>query len=114
MTLHLSSRSDVSQALAPASPYAILGVFSLVLAFSPALMGMELSDRVASSEAAPIMERVNRTGKADRLQPAFGRGIGNPPIEPGASDHRLVHGCEPLVSSLVLSPLAQISARCLS
>jgi hypothetical protein len=114
MTLHLSSRSEVSQALAPASPYAILGVFSLLLAFSPALMGMELSDRVASSEATPVMESVNRTGKADRLQPVFGRGIVNPPIKPGASDHRLVHGCEPLVSSLVLSPLAQIPARCLS
>ena len=114
MTPHLSSQPDVSQALAPASPYAILAIFSLVVAFSPALMGMELSDRVTSSEAAPIMERVNRTGKADRLQPAFGRGIGNPPIEPGASDHRLTHGCEPLVSSLVLSPLARIPARCLS
>ena len=114
MTPHLSSRPDVSQALAPASPYAILAIFSLVVAFSPALMGMELSDRVTSSEAAPIMERVNRTGKADRLQPAFGRVIRNPPTGPGASDHRLVHGCEPLVSSLVLSPLAQISARCLS
>ena len=114
MTPHLSSRSDVSQALAPASPYAILGVFSLLLAFSPALMGMELSDRADSSEATPVVERVNRTGKTDRLQPAFGRGVANPPIEPGASDHRLTHGCEPLVSSLVRSPLAQISARCLS
>ena len=114
MTPHLSSRLEVPQALTPASPYAILGVFSLVVAFSPALMGMELSDRVASSEAAPVTESVNRTGKADRLQPAFGRGIGNPPIEPGASDHRLTQGCEPLVSSLVLSPLARIPARCLS
>jgi hypothetical protein len=114
MTPHLSSRPDVSQALAPASPYAILAVFSLVLAFSPALMGMELSDRADSSEATPVVERVNRTGKADRLQPVFGRGIGNPPIGPGASDHRLVHGCEPLVSSLVLSPLARIPGRCLS
>jgi len=110
MTPHLSSR----KALAPGSSYAILGVFSLLLAFSPALMGMELSDRADSSEAAPVVERVNRTGKADRLQPAFGRGIGNPPIGPGASDHRLTHGCEPLVSSLVLSPLARIPARCLS
>ena len=114
MTPHLSSRPDVSQALAPVSPYAILGVFSLLLAFSPALMGMELSDRADSSEATPVVERVNRTGKADRLQPAFGPGIGNPPIEPGASDHRLTHGCEPLVSPLVRSSLAQISARCLS
>ena len=114
MTPHLSSRHDVSQALAPASPYAILGVFSLIVAFSPALMGMELSDRADSSEAAPVVERVNRTGKADRLQPAFSRGIGNPPIVPGFSDHRLTHGCEPLVSSLARSPAAQISARCLS
>ena len=114
MAPHLSSRLEVPQALTHASPYAILGVFSLVVAFSPALMGMELSDGVASSEAAPVTESVNRTGKADRLQPVFGRGIVNPPIKPGASDHRLVHGCEPLVSSLVLSPLARIPARCLS
>ena len=115
MTPHMSSRPDVSQALARASPYAV-GAFSLVLAFSSTLIGMELSVSADSSEAAPVVERVNRTGKADRLQllPVFGRGAGNPSMGPGASDQRLVHGCEPLVSSLVRSPLAQIPARCLS
>jgi len=108
-----SSRPDVSQALARASPYAV-GAFSLILAFSSTLIGMELSVSADSSEAAPVVERVNRTGKADRLQPAFGWRIGNPPIGTGSSDHRLTHGCEPLVSSLVRSPLAQIPARCLS
>ena len=115
MTRHMSPRPDVSQALARASPYAV-GAFSLVFAFSSTLVGMELSVSVDSSGAAPVVEGVNRTGKADRLQllPAFGRGVGNPPVGPGASDQRLVHGCEPLVSSLVRSPLAQIPARCLS
>jgi hypothetical protein len=115
MTPHRSSRPDVSQALARASPYAV-GAFSLVLAFSSTLIGMELSVSVDSSEAAPVVERVNRIGKADRLQllPALGRDVGNPSVRPGASDQRLVHGCEPLVSSLVRSPLAQFPARCLS
>ena len=115
MTPHMSSRPDVSQALAPTAPYAV-GAFSLVFAFSSTLIGMELSVSAGSSEAAPVVERVNRTGKADRLPllPAFGRDVGNPSMGPGASDQRLVHGCEPLVSSLVRSPLAQIPARCLS
>jgi hypothetical protein len=114
MTPHMSPR-DVSQALTLASPY-LVGAFSLVLAFSSTLIGMELSVRADSSEAAPVVERVNRTGKADRLQllPAFGRSVRNPAMGPGASGQRLVHGCEPLVSSLVRSPLAQIPARCLS
>jgi hypothetical protein len=108
-------RPDVSQALAHASPYAV-GAVSLVLAFSSTLIGMELSVKADSSEATPVVERVNRTGKTDRLQllPAFGGGIGNPPMGPAASDQRLLHGCESLVSSLVRSPLAQIPARCLS
>jgi hypothetical protein len=115
MTPHMSPRLDVSQALALASPY-LVGAFSLVLAFSSTLIGMELSVRADSSEATPVVERVNRTGKADRLQPlpALGRSIGNPPMGAGASDQRLVHGCEAPVSSLIRSPLAQISARCLS
>jgi hypothetical protein len=115
MTPHMSSRPDASQALARASPYAV-GAFSLILAFSFTLIGLELSASVDPSEAAPVVERVNRTGKADRLQllPVFGRGVGNPSMGQGASDHQLVHGCEPLVSSLVRSPLAQIPARCLS
>ena len=115
MTRHPSPRPDASQALARASPYAV-GAFSLVLAFSTTLIGMELSVRADSSEVTPAVERVNRTGKADRLQllPAVGRGIGNPPIGPGAFDQRLVHGCEPVVSSLVSSSLAQIAGRCLS
>jgi hypothetical protein len=115
MTRHPSPRPDASQALARASPYAV-GACSLVLSFSSTLIGMELSVRADSSEATPIVERVNRTAKADRLQPlpAFGRGIGNPPMGPGVSNQRLVHGCEPPVSSLIRSPLAQIPARCLS
>ena len=111
MTPHMSSRPDVSQALARASPYAV-GAFSLVLAFSSTLIGMELSVRADSSEAAPVVERVNRTAKADRLQPL--PAFGNPPMGPGASNQRLVHGCEAPVSSLVRSPLAQIPSRCLS
>jgi hypothetical protein len=115
MTPHMSSRPTPSQALAPASPY-LVGAFSLVLAFSSTLIGMELSDRADSSEAAPVVEMVNRTAKADRLRllPAFGRGVGNRSLGPGASNQRLVHGCEPPVSSLIRSPLAKIPARCLS
>jgi hypothetical protein len=115
MTRHTSLRPDASQALALASPY-LVGAFSLVLAFSSTLIGMELSVRANSSEATPVVERVNRTGKADRLQPlpALGRSIGNPTMGPEASDQRLLHGCEPLVSSIIRSSLARIAGRCLS
>ena len=118
MTPQMSSPPGISQALAHASP-CVVGAFSLILSFSSTLIGTELSVRTVrtdSAEVTPVVEMVNRTGKADRLQllPAFGWGIGNPPIGPGAFDQRLVHGCEPLVSSLVRSPLAQIPARCLS
>jgi hypothetical protein len=83
MTPHILSRPDVPQALVRASPYAV-GAFSLVLSFSSTLIGMELSVSVDSSEAAPVVEKVNRTGKTDRLQllPVFGRGAGNPSLGP--------------------------------
>ncbi|MGA7485422.1 MAG: hypothetical protein WBW74_00570 [Xanthobacteraceae bacterium] len=64
---------------------------------------------------------VNRTLKGDRIPviPANSRNAVNGPIEMKAPlaptpKPRLLDGCEPMVSAIGQSPLAQIPGRCVS
>ena len=118
MPTHVSPRTDESRSpLAPASPY-VVGA-SVIFAFICIFVGIEPSVTTASSASsgsAAAVEKVNRTGKANRLPlfPAFGRNNVNPPMGARAPDQELFDGCESLVSALVRSPLGQMAGRCLS
>jgi hypothetical protein len=81
------------------------------------LIGLEVS----ATTAAPSLQRsepvVNRTLKGDRLPttPAKSRNAVNGPVEMKAPPApRLLDGCEPMVSAIGQSPLAQIAGRCVS
>ncbi len=74
---------------------------------------------VSATTAAPSLQRsdpvVNRTLKGDRLPltPAKSRNAVNGPFEIKAPP-KLLDGCEPMVSAIGQSPLAQIAGRCVS
>ena len=87
-----------------------------------AVMSFVIGLEVSATTAAPSVERaapmVNRTYKGDRLPliPAKSRNAVNGPFEkaPPAPKARLLDGCEPVVSAIGQSPLAQIAGRCVS
>jgi len=112
MPTHISPRtSECRSSLAPASLY-VAGAFFGFISF---FIGIEPSVTTASSGSAAV-EKVNRTGKANRLPlfPAFGRKPVNGLMGPRARDQELSDGCEALASPLAHSPLAQMAGRCLS
>ena len=110
----------------------LLGGCGAVCALAVAyfLLGVDVSTTTAATTSDPGVQTVNRALKADRLpmQPAFRlptipasksrRNAGNEQIEieiPGATPRQeLLDGCEPLVSPIGQSPLAQVAGRCVS
>ena len=67
-----------------------------------------------TKQPAPV---INRAHKGDRLPliPAKSRNAVNGPVEKApAPKPRLLDGCEPVVSAIGQSPLAQIPGRCVS
>jgi hypothetical protein len=90
------------------------------------LTGLEVSATTAAPSASQTSLTINRTLKSDRmpLVPMNGRNNGrnavNSPVETNApavvpaSKPRLLDGCEPMVSAIGQSPLAQIAGRCVS
>src|SRR5262249_14323663 len=86
------------------------------------VLGLEISATTAAPSAqsvAPVAPTVNRPLRADRLPlvPAVSRNAVNGPLElkrPPAVKPQLLDGCEPVVSSIGQSPLAQVPGRCVS
>ena len=84
------------------------------------VLGLEISATTAAPSASigQTAPTVNRTLKADRLPlvPSISRNAVNGPIETKRPPARpqLLDGCEPVVSSIGQSPLAQIPGRCVS
>ena len=85
------------------------------------LIGLEVSATTAAPSASQTSLTINRTLKSDRMQvtPANSRNAVNGPIEikapaAPAPKPRLLDGCEPMVSAIGQSPLAQIAGRCVS
>jgi len=99
-----------------------VGCGGAVIALATFLVGLEVS---AISTASPSLSRgapmVNRTLKSDRLPLVSSKSrnaVNGPsgtqaPAAP-APKPRLLDGCEPMVSAIGQSPLAQIPGRCVS
>jgi len=98
----------------------LVGCGGAVFAIAIFLVGLEVS----STTAAPSVARapmVNRTLKSDRmpLVSTKSRNAVNGPAEmkappAPAPKPKLLDGCEPVVSAIGHSPLAQIPGRCVS
>jgi hypothetical protein len=84
------------------------------------LIGLEVSATTAAPSLGQSVTTVNRTLKSDRMQvtPVNSRNAVNGPIEikapAPAPKPRLLDGCEPMVSAIGQSPLAQVAGRCVS
>lgn len=98
----------------------LVGGCGAALAMASFLIGLEVS----ATTAAPSIDRsgpvVNRTLKGDRLPliPSKSRNAVNGPTDikapAPASKPQLLDGCEPVVSAIGQSPLAQVAGRCVS
>ena len=97
-----------------------IGCSGAVVVLATFLVGLEVS---AISTASPSLSRtapmVNRTLKSDRLPLVLSksRNAVNGPAEippAPAPKPKLLDGCEPMVSAIGHSPLAQIAGRCVS
>jgi hypothetical protein len=96
-----------------------VGCCGAVFAVASFLIGLEVSATTAAPSTDRTATSVNRTLKGDRLPlvPGKSRNAVNGPLElkaPAASRPELLDGCEPVVSSIGQSPLAQIAGRCVS
>ena len=86
------------------------------------LIGLQVSATTAAPSAGQTSLTINRTLKSDRmpLVPAITRNAVNGPVETNAPTATpdpkplLLDGCEPMVSAIGESPLAQIAGRCVS
>ena len=86
------------------------------------LIGLQVSATTAAPSAGQTSLTINRTLKSDRmpLVPAITRNAVNGPVETNAPTATpdpkplLLDGCEPMVSAIGQSPLAQIAGRCVS
>ena len=100
----------------------LAGFGGAVFAVACFLIGLEVSATTAAPSASQTSLTINRTLKSDRmpLAPLKSRNAVNGPIETNApaatpaSKPRLLDGCEPMVSAIGQSPLAQIAGRCVS
>jgi hypothetical protein len=97
----------------------IVGCCGAAFAVASFLIGLEVSATTAAPSADRTATMVNRTLKGDRLPllPGKSRNAVNGPFElkaPPASKPQLLDGCEPVVSAIGQSPLAQIPGRCVS
>ena len=97
----------------------LVGCCGVVFAVASFLIGLEVSATTAAPSADRTATMVNRTLKGDRLPliPGKSRNAVNGPFElkaPPVAKPRLLEGCEPVVSAIGQSPLAQIPGRCVS
>jgi hypothetical protein len=95
-----------------------VGCCGAVFAVASFLIGLEVSATTAAPSTDRSATSVNRTLKGDRLPliPGRSRNAVNGPVELKAPAARpeLLDGCEPVVSAIGQSPLAQIAGRCVS
>ena len=98
----------------------LFGCCGAALAVASFLIGLEVSATTAASSITTTVPVMNRALKGDRLPLVHGgtRNAVNGPVEikapPAPVKPRLLEGCEPVVSSIGQSPLAQVPGRCLS
>jgi hypothetical protein len=97
----------------------MVGCCGAAFALAAFFVGLEVSATTAAPSVDRAATAVNRTLKGDRLPliPAWSRNAVNGPLElkaPPAAKPELPEGCEPMISSIGRSPLAQIPGRCLS
>ena len=96
----------------------LVGCGGAVLAIATFLVGLEVSSTTAAPSIARTAPMVNRTLKSDRMPLAStkSRNAVNGPAETTAPapKPRLLDGCEPVVSAIGHSPLAQVPGRCVS
>ena len=86
------------------------------------LIGLEVSATTAAPSAGQTTLTINRALKSDRMPvvPVKSHNAVNGPAETNAPTGtpvpkpRLLDGCEPMVSAIGQSPLAQIAGRCVS
>jgi hypothetical protein len=87
------------------------------------LIGLQVSATTAAPSAGQTSLTINRTLKSDRMPlvpAATTRNALNGPVETNAPtatpgpEPLLLDGCEPMVSAIGQSPLAQIAGRCVS
>jgi hypothetical protein len=97
----------------------LIGCCGVAFVIASFVTGLEVSSTTAAPSIARNAPQVNRAHKGDRMPliPATSRNAVNGPFEmkaPPAPKPRLLEGCEPVVSSIGQSPLAQIAGRCVS
>ena len=93
--------------------------FGLALALF-ASAGLKISAAPALSASTtltavePAVQSTNRMRKGDRLPPLRSSTIDQNDLRDTVVIPELLDGCEPVVSSIVNSPLARVAGRCLS
>jgi hypothetical protein len=100
----------------------LVGCGGAVFAVACFLIGLEVSATTAAPSVGQPASMVDRSLKSDRmpLVPMRSRNAVNGPVETNAPaaapapKPRLLDGCEPMVSAIGQSPLAQIAGRCVS
>jgi hypothetical protein len=99
----------------------LVGGCGAAFAIASFLIGLEVSATTAAPSVGQTAPMVNRILKGDRMPliPMQSRNAVNGPLEikappAPAPKPRLLDGCEPVVSSIGQSPLAQIPGRCVS
>jgi hypothetical protein len=99
----------------------LVGCGGAVFAIATFLVGLEVSATTASPSLSQSAPMANRTLKSDRmpLVSSKSRNAVNGPTETSAPPApapkpKLLDGCEPVVSAIGQSPLAQIPGRCVS
>jgi hypothetical protein len=98
-----------------------VGCGGAAFAIAAFLIGLEVSATTAAPSLGQSAPMVSRTLKGDRmpLVPLQSRNAVNGPTQTKAPPAptpkpRLLDGCEPMVSAIGQSPLAQIPGRCVS
>jgi hypothetical protein len=99
----------------------LAGCCGVAFAVAAFVVGLEVSATTAAPSLEQSVPAVNRMLKSDRmpLAPTKNRNAVNGPAETKtppapAAKPRLLDGCEPMVSAIGQSPLAQIPGRCVS
>ena len=95
----------------------LVGCCGVAFAVASFVIGLEVSATTAAPSVESAAPVINRAHKGDRLPliPGKSRNAVNGPVEKApAPKPRLLDGCEPVVSAIGRSPLAQIPGRCVS
>ncbi|HEY7663709.1 MAG TPA: hypothetical protein VH934_11355 [Xanthobacteraceae bacterium] len=97
------------------------GCFGAAFVIASFLVALEVSATTAAPSITQDTVSINRVLKGDRMPlvtPVSGKPL-NRPLETKAPPTpspkpRLLEGCEPVISAIGQSPLAQVAGRCIS